>query len=235
MDFLVAAQRWIYGSLSGELSAFAATRDWLSLVAVLPLGIVFGAVHALTPGHGKTVLAAYVAGARVAVLRALAVAGVLAVTHVGTAVVLALAAVPLVTMTLGGAGRAPILETVSRGLLAAIGTWFLLRAFRGRVHEHREGVLVGVIAGLVPCPLTLFAMFFAISRGVPEAGLIFAAAMMGGIALTLGAVALLTVIAREWSVGLVQRHGGSIEKVARVLEGATGIALIWIGLRSFWR
>src|SRR5438477_2468489 len=192
MDFLVAAQRWIYGSLSGELSAFAATRDWLSLAAVLPLGIVFGAVHALTPGHGKTVLAAYVVGARVAVLRALAVAGVLAVTHVGTAVVLALAAVPLVTMTLGGAGRAPILETVSRGLLAAIGLWFLIRAFRGRVHEHREGVMVGVIAGLVPCPLTLFAMFFAISRGVPEAGLIFAAAMMGGIALTLGAVALLS-------------------------------------------
>src|SRR2546421_12929764 len=95
MDFLVAAQRWIYGSLSGELSAFAATRDWLSLAAVLPLGIVFGAVHALTPGHGKTVLAAYVVGARVAVLRALAVAGVLAVTHVGTAVVLALAAGPL--------------------------------------------------------------------------------------------------------------------------------------------
>src|SRR6266550_3510270 len=122
MDFLVAAQRWIYGSLSGELSAFAATRDWLSLAAVLPLGIVFGAVHALTPGHGKTVLAAYVVGARVAVLRALAV------THVGTAVVLALAAVPLVTMTLGGAGRAPILETVSRGLLAAIGLWFLIRA-----------------------------------------------------------------------------------------------------------
>lgn len=235
MDFLIAAQRWIYGSLSGELSAFAATRDWLSLAAVLPLGIVFGAVHALTPGHGKTVLATYIVGARLAVLRALMVAGVLALTHVGTAVVLALAAAPIVTMTLGGAGRAPVLENISRGLLAAIGLWFLIRAFRSRVHEHREGVMVGVIAGLVPCPLTLFAMFFAISRGVPEAGLVFAAAMLGGIALTLGAVALLTVIARDWSVGFAQRHGGSIEKVARVLEGATGIVLIWIGLRSFWR
>jgi ABC-type nickel/cobalt efflux system permease component RcnA len=176
-----------------------------------------------------------VVGARLAPLRGLTVAGVLALTHVGTAVALALAAAPIVTMTLGGAGRAPLLENVSRGLLAAIGLWFLIRAFRGRVHEHREGVIVGVIVGLVPCPLTLFAMFFAISRGVPEAGLVFAAAMMGGIALTLGAVALLTVIAREWSVAFVQRHGGSIDKVARVLEGATGIALIWIGLRSFWR
>src|SRR5205823_147592 len=135
------------------------------------------------------------------------------------AVVLALAAVPVVTLTLGGAGRAPILENISRGLLAAIGLWFLIRAFRGRVHEHREGITVGVIAGLVPCPLTLFAMFFAISRGVPEAGLVFAAAMMSGIALTLSAVAILAVVAGEWAVSFAQRHGGSIAKVARVLEG----------------
>ena len=119
------------------------------------LGIVFGAVHALTPGHGKTILATYVVGARLAALRALAVAGVLALTHVGTAVLLALAAAPIVTITLGGAGRTPILENISRGLLAAIGLWFLVRAFRGRIHEHREGITVAVIAGLVPCPLTL--------------------------------------------------------------------------------
>ena len=232
MDFLINAQRWIYRSLSGELSAFAATHDWLSLAAVLPLGIMFGAVHALTPGHGKTVLATYVIGARLATLRALAVAGALALTHVGVAVLLALVAAPLVTVTLGGAGRAVVLENLSRGLLATIGMWFLFRAWRGRVHEHREGVMVGVVAGLVPCPLTLFAMFFAISRGVPQAGITFAVAMMVGIALTLSAVALLSVLARDWTIGFAQRHGSSVEKISRALEGATGVALIWIGLRS---
>jgi nickel/cobalt exporter len=232
MDALIAAQRWIYGSLSGDLSAFATTRDWLALAAVLPLGVLFGAIHALTPGHGKTVLASYLVGARLAVMRALAVAAALAITHVASAVVLALTAAPLVTRTLGGVGRAPLLENVSRGLLAAIGLWFLYRALRGPAHEHREGVMVGVIAGLVPCPLTLFAMFFALSRGVPEAGLIFAAAMMLGIGLTLGAVATLTVIAREWATAFLARHGASVAKASRALEGATGVALVAIGLRE---
>src|SRR5215211_9142113 len=77
-----------------------------------------------------------------------------ALTHVGSAVVLALAAAPILTHTLGGLGRAPVLEDLSRGLLALIGLWFLWRAWRGPLHEHREGVMVGVIAGLVPCPLT---------------------------------------------------------------------------------
>ena len=172
-------------------------------------------MHALTPGHGKTVLASYLVGSRLAVLRALAVAGALALTHVGSAVVLALAAAPILTRTLGGVGRAPVLEDISRGLLALIGLWFLFRALRGRTHEHREGIAVGIVAGLVPCPLTLFAMFLALSRGIPEAGLTFAAAMMLGVGLTLGAVAALTVFARERVVTFV----GSARRVGR--EGIT--------------
>ena len=111
LDWLIAAQRWIYATLSADLSAFAATRDWTALASVLPLGIVFGAVHALTPGHGKSVLASYLVGSRLAAMRATAVAGVLSLTHVGSAVVLALLAAPLVTRTLGGVGRAPTLRT----------------------------------------------------------------------------------------------------------------------------
>ena len=229
MDFLVGLQRWINASITADLSAFAATRDWLALLAVLPFGIAFGAVHALTPGHGKTVLASYLVGSRLAVLRALAVAGALALTHVGSAVVLALAAAPILTRTLGGVGRAPVLEDISRGLLALIGLWFLFRALRGRTHEHREGIVVGVVAGLVPCPLTLFAMFLALSRGVPEAGLTFAVAMMLGVGATLCSVATLTVLAREWMVLLISRHGGSVERASRFLEAVTGVALVVIG------
>src|SRR5215203_3049086 len=217
MDFLIALQRWIHASITADLSAFATTRDWLALATVLPLGIVFGAVHALTPGHGKTVLASYLVGSRLAVLRSLSVAGALALTHVFSAVLLALLAAPLITRTLGGIGRAPTLENISRGLLAAIGLWLIVRAIRGRSHAHGEGVIVGVVAGLVPCPLTLFAMFLALARGVPEAGLTFALAMMMGVGLTLSAVALLTVLARQTVIRFADRHGGYVERIGRLL------------------
>jgi nickel/cobalt transporter (NicO) family protein len=236
MDVLIALQRWINASISADLSAFAASRDLAALAGILPLGIVFGAIHALTPGHGKTVLASYLIGSRLALVRSLAVAGALAITHVGSAVVLALAAAPILTRTLGGVGRAPVLEDLSRGLLALIGLWFLWRAWRGPLHEHREGVMVGVIAGLVPCPLTLFAMFLALSRGVPEAGLTFALAMMGGVGATLALVATATVVARQWIVSFIGRHGRSIgDGISRLLEGLTGVALVAIGLRELLR
>ncbi len=186
METLVALQRWIYGSLSADLSAFAVSRDWALLTVALPIGIVFGAINALTPGHGKIILASYIVGSRLKAFRAMAVAGTLAFTHVFMAVLIALAAASLVARTLGGAGRAPLLENLSMGLIMLLGLWFLIRAFRDHKHTPGEGLLVGMAAGLVPCPLTLFAMFAALSRGVPEAGLTFAVAMMLGVSLTLG-------------------------------------------------
>jgi nickel/cobalt exporter len=236
MDFLVDLQRWIYGSISGELTGFATTRNWLTLAAVLPLGIVFGAIHALTPGHGKSVLVTYLVGSRLAVLRGMAVALTLAFTHVASAVIIALAAAPLVTRTLGNVGRAPLLEDISRGILALIGTWLLYRALRGR-HSHapQEGYMVGIVAGLVPCPLTLFVMFYALSRGVPEAGLTFAFAMMLGVAATLIAFAALAILARNWLMVLLQRHEARLDLLTRLLDGTAGLVLIAIGLRELLR
>lgn len=235
MEFLIAVQGWIRQSITADLNAFVATRDWAALLLIVPFGIAFGAVHALTPGHGKTVLGSYLVGSRLALVRGLGVAGALALTHVGSAVILALTAAPLITRTLGGAGQAPLLESLSRGLLGLIGLWFLVRALRGQVHRHREGVMVGVIAGLIPCPLTLFTMFLALARGVPEAGLTFALSMMTGVGLTLAAVAALVIVGRDWFVGIVAGYGASMHRMARILEGVTGAVFITVCLNEVWR
>jgi nickel/cobalt exporter len=236
LEFLVALQRSINSGITADLSAFAATRNWVALLSVLPLGVLFGAAHAITPGHGKAVLATYLAGSRLAPLRGLLVAGVLSMTHIGSAVVLAVVAAPLVSRTLGTVGRAPTLENLSRGVLVVVGLWLTTRAMWRRSHhsqdDTREGILVGVVAGLIPCPLTLFTMFLALSRGVPEAGLTFSVAMMLGVGLTLSIVALVAVLARERLVGVLARHGASINRVARVLDASAGLVLVALAVRE---
>jgi nickel/cobalt exporter len=232
MQVLVELQRWVYGSITTYLDAFSATGDWLSLTTVLPLGIVFGAIHALTPGHGKTVLASYLVGSRLAILRSVVVAGVLSVTHVASAVLLALVGAPLLSRTITGAGRSDILEDVSRGLIALIGVWLVVRALRGKQHLHGEGLMVGFVAGLIPCPLTLFVMFLSLSRGIPEAGLTFAVAMLLGISLTLASVAIATTLARDRLAHLIDRHGKSVDRLARALDAIAGALLVIIGVRA---
>ena len=108
----------------------------------------------------------------------------------------------------------------------------LWRAWKRPGHGHAEGPYVGVIAGLIPCPLTLFVMIYALARGIPEAGLVFALAMMLGITVTLGAVAGLAVFARQTLARLIARRGRSLTRASRVLEGLAGILLVLIGLRE---
>lgn len=70
LGWLVALQATIHGAIAQHIEAFAASGDWLTLLAVLPMGMLFGAAHGLTPGHNKLVLASYVVGDSVPALRA---------------------------------------------------------------------------------------------------------------------------------------------------------------------
>lgn len=101
---------------------------------------------------------------------ALAAAFALTLTHVGGAVLLAVVANTLVTRTIVGAGRAPALETISQVLLCLVGLRLVALAVIGRPHVHGEHVAAGIVAGLIPCPLTLFLTFYALSLGFSKPG-----------------------------------------------------------------
>ncbi|MBI1292087.1 ABC transporter permease [bacterium] len=236
LQWLIDIQRDIYLTLADQIKAFAAGGSWTAFAAFLPMGIVFGAVHAMTPGHSKSVLATYLAGSSSGMGRSLAVSLILSFVHVGMAVLIALLSLPLVSLALGSVGRAPLLEDMSRGLLGLIGLWMLWRAATRTRHAHKgeEGVAVGVMAGLIPCPLTLFVMNFAISKGVPQAGIAFAVTMMTGVALTLSAVATTTVFFRSQLVRLLSTHPKLIEVATRVLEAGAGLVLMAVALNEFF-
>src|SRR3954452_4098736 len=155
MQELFELQRAIYSEVGTSIRQIAQNGSWLGVLAVLPLGVLFGAVHALTPGHSKAILATYVAGSPVGLLRAMLVSVTLSFMHVTMALLIAALSLPLVSRALGSVGRAPALENRSRSALVVIGVWMLWRALHSR-HQHREeGGIVGFTAGLVPCPLTL--------------------------------------------------------------------------------
>lgn len=216
----------IYLAFAVRISDFAKTGDWSLLAAYLPMGILFGAVHALTPGHSKAVLATYLTGSAANVPRGLAVSLVLSTVHVGVSVLIALLSLPLVSVALGSVGRAPLLEDLSRGLLGVIGLWMLWQGFRESGHAHAQGVAAGLAAGLIPCPLTLLVMTFAISRGVPEAGVAYAGVMMVGVGLVLSLVALATVLFRQQLLHLLATRPGAVDALTRTIQVAAGLMLV---------
>ena len=234
LQHVVAIQREIYLALAEQIKLLSTEGNWLAFLGFLPMGIFFGAVHALTPGHSKAVLATYLAGSEAKIVRGLLTSLTLSFTHVTIAVLIAVISLPVVSIALGSVGRAPLLEDISRGLLGLIGVWMLWRALRhGRHHKH-EGEAVGIMAGLIPCPLTLFVMTFAMTRGVPAAGLLFAGTMMIGVALTLSGVAILSIVLREQLVRFVEGRPRLFNVITRSIEGVAGAALIALALHEIF-
>jgi nickel/cobalt transporter (NicO) family protein len=231
---LIDIQRDIYLALAEHIKMFAAGGGWSAFLAFLPLGVVFGAVHAMTPGHSKTLLATYLTGSSSGVGRGLMVSTALSFTHVTMSVLIAWFSLPLVSRMLGSAGDTPALENLSRGLLGIIGLWMLWSALFRPPHTHGEGegVAVGMMAGLIPCPLTLFVMSFAMSRGVPVAGVLFAAVMMLGVMLTLSFTALAVVLFREQVTRLLVKRPRLVARLSKSIEAAAGLILVAAAARE---
>jgi ABC-type nickel/cobalt efflux system permease component RcnA len=196
-------------------------------------------VHALMPGHGKTVLFSYFLGSGARLLTGVGMALKIALLHVGTAVVLLLviggAVVRLGRMQ--GAGRA--LEVASYIAVALIGAWLFYRAAtrsgggRDDGHRHGRGGILAYAVGLLPCPLTIILMNYALVNETVVGGLLLVGVMAAGIAVTMSLTGMTAILARRVvSAGLAP---ALFELGTRVLELAAAAVIFAIGIGSLAR
>ncbi|MEU6104533.1 sulfite exporter TauE/SafE family protein [Streptomyces flaveolus] len=210
-----SADRW-----TRALDSLVARRDLTLGFAglALALAVALGALHALAPGHGKTLMAAAAAarggGARLKDVLPLAasvtVTHTLGVVALGLLVTAGSAAGPSVVAWLGVAGGV---------LVTLAGANLLRRALRdrGRPHSHSHGhghshshshgdhqgehthptlrgtVLLGFAGGLVPSPSAVVVLVGAAALGQAWFGLLLVVAYGTGLALTLTAAGVAVV------------------------------------------
>jgi nickel/cobalt transporter (NicO) family protein len=100
----------------------------------LALAVVLGAAHALAPGHGKTVMAAYLVGLRGSLRQAATIGATVTVTH--TAGVLLLGLVLSASLAVASERVYPWLGLASGLLLAGVGLTLAARALTSHRHPH---------------------------------------------------------------------------------------------------
>ncbi len=140
-----AAAGAIPGGIEGDIPSIFETADVTPFVLLLSLATagILGAGHALTPGHGKTLMAAYLVGTRGTPLHALGLGLSVSVSHtvgilVLSAIVVGAADVLPPDVVVRGA---PVVAALS---ILAIGAWMLAGELRRRrsagatVRAHAE-------------------------------------------------------------------------------------------------
>jgi ABC-type nickel/cobalt efflux system permease component RcnA len=127
------------GGIGGELSAMIDAKDLSPLVVLVSLLIAMGlgAAHAVSPGHGKTIMAAYLVGTKGTARHAIALGMTVTVSH--TLGVLALAAVTLAASAAIPPERLyPVLGVGSGVTVVLIGAWLLFTRLRTIRNDRRH-------------------------------------------------------------------------------------------------
>ena len=147
-DEIGEAGRLPVGTVAAEDGETDALSDMLRseelslglIVGALALAFFLGAAHGLEPGHGKTIVAAYLVGARGTVGNALFLGGVVALTHTSSVILLGLVAL-FASQYILPEQIFPYLGTASGLLIMGLGTWLLVNHLRGRSlgHSHAHG------------------------------------------------------------------------------------------------
>ena len=196
------------------------------LLTSLAAAFLLGAGHALTPGHGKTLMGAYLVGSRGRALHAIALGLAVAVSH--TLGIVVLAAIILQARNVAPELFNTLAPIVSGLTVIAIGGWLLagqVRRFRGRRrghpndqdhaghgHDHDHGhdhghaeapvgwrslFALGLAGGLIPSTNALIILLAAINVDRPAYGLVLVVAFGLGMAAVLGGIGLVLVFARQ--------------------------------------
>ncbi|MBY0231824.1 MAG: hypothetical protein K2W96_21260 [Gemmataceae bacterium] len=199
------------------------------LAVLLLLAALFGAAHALTPGHGKTMVAAYLIGQRGTTWHAIVLGLVTTLTHTSSVIVLALL-LPMLFPGVPKDSQKAALGLVAGALLAGMGLWLLMQRLAGRAdHTHPEEaegkpgwwqlVVLGISGGLVPCWDAILILGVAIGKGLLWLALPLVLAFSAGLAAVLVAVGIAVVKAREALLSRRERADGepSLGRWDRVL------------------
>ena len=223
-------QRRIQQSLSTSLRDIKSGSGSLALWTLAAVCFGYGVVHTLGPGHGKAVVVAYFLDSKRprAWIEGIFAGSWIAFTHTLAALLLAGGLKTFAVFGLFGALReVRNVEIVSYTLILLIGLWRLWAGVSGHLHEHAAdhehacdddhhhdhdhhqhpaqrtlaGWLLLTAAGIAPCAGALVVILLSLALGVLWAGIIGVIAIALGMAITLAAVGMASMMAHRLIIG----------------------------------
>jgi len=229
---------------------------------LMTISLLYGVFHAVGPGHGKAVISAYLLANESAVRRGVLLAFLASLVQGISAVLLVGILAVALNMT-GMAVRESVgpLESASYLLVALVGAWLLWSALRGGHGHHHHHDHAGCdhghlpdpqpaagrgrgplakAAGLVlavgvrPCSGAVLVLLFALAHGVFAAGIAATFVMSLGTAVTVSALAVLTLYSKRLALAAVGANSRWVETAYRSFGLLGAGLLLLLGAGLFW-
>jgi ABC-type nickel/cobalt efflux system permease component RcnA len=211
----------------------------------LSTAFLLGMLHTLEPGHGKSVIAAYLVGVRGKTLDAFILGLITAFTHTFSVIVLGV----IFKLVSEKAFVGPVqtsLQLAAGLMILGVGIWVLYGGLTGRYHVHPHNhdhdhvrgyrypqlILMGFSAGIVPCPAGIAVLLSSISSGQINRGLILVLIFSLGVAFTITSIAVTAANIGKMAEMMV---GGRFNRFFERLPIISGVIISLLGIYSILR
>ena len=206
-------QRNLYEKMADLVETVQDSKKLSIIFILIGISFFYGVVHALGPGHGKSIAASYFLSTEVPLTRGLLMGGLIALLHAGSAIVVVLTLYVILRhsylCSLENINR--VIRIVSHTLIASIGLlMFIAAILDGRKKQfpiHNGGTTkdskrrslfsVALAVGIVPCPGAILILLFCLSMGILTTGVFLVLVMAIGMGLTISAVGGTAILARQ--------------------------------------
>ncbi len=220
---------------------------------LLGLTLVYGLVHAIGPGHGKTIVVSYTLSNPMEVKQGIWLGIFISVIHTLSAVLLVSLLYFFLESTYSHYAQEPkrIISLVSYGLIAAMGMFLLIMTIVRDVlrkkkigdnpkheslskdHKIKNLIIPAFIVGLVPCEGAILILVFSISISAYWLGILLTAAMSIGMALTISMTGIITLYSKKGALKLLSSRVGAVNIISIVIKVIGAAAILCFGLLLF--
>jgi ABC-type nickel/cobalt efflux system permease component RcnA len=244
--WLAERQHELNEAISDAFHAVETDHSRTALALILGLAFLYGVLHAIGPGHGKSIVASYFVAHHARWTSGILMGSAISLIQGASAIVLVgVLAVLLQAKQIEVLNRGTAVEFVSYGLIVALGLWMFYRAAAGKLHahahddehdhhHHKLDRRLIVATGLTPCASAIIILLFALANDAFGLGIVAVAVLTVGMAVTISTIGVLTVLGRRALLALIDTAGIQSHRLERGLAMAASVAIVGVsGLMMF--
>lgn len=240
-------KKWVNTSVDEIKSRFEAIKDEKnpsSYILLLVFAFIYGAIHALGPGHGKTLVGSYFLSNDKSYSRAFFVSLAIALVHTFSAFLFTLIVYYIVDIFLAKVLDDSIYYTtkLSALIIISIALYLMYKKYKAYKHIHKSNDILTcscsscnvdknstdlaliISAGIIPCTGTITIFIFTFSLGLYYGGFLSAFVMSLGMSTIIFASALVSVFVRKKTLNLENKN------FTKYLEYTSLVVILLVGV-----
>jgi len=190
-------QRKLQSKLSLSIKQFKNAKSAKTFLFLLLISFIFGVIHAIGPGHGKTVLFSYFLSNKTLFIRGSVIATIVAFMHAISAIII----VGVITFIIKQSYLSSFeiisnkIQLISYLMIIVIGFFLLIKSIFSFLklktmnfdnkNNTMKFIAIPLAVGLIPCPGALIILLFSLSFNILSLGLVMVLMMALGMSVTI--------------------------------------------------